>query len=245
MDTSFGSALSRRTLLRAVPGLAAVAALTPRAAGAAEPRCAPRPRPAVPLRVRGADLSFTLQEEAVGTRFSDRGVVRRVEQIFARHGATYARLRVWVNPPAGYSDQAAALTLARRARAAGLKVLLDLHYSDFWADPGNQTTPAAWAGQSLPTLAGTVRGYTRNIVAAFARAGVPVDMVQIGNEITGGMLWPNGKIYRDDGQHWAEFTTLLSAGIAGARAGNPARHPMEVMVHIDRGGDNGGSRYFY
>jgi arabinogalactan endo-1,4-beta-galactosidase len=151
------------------------------------------------------------------------------------------RLRVWNAPPAGYSTLSSALTLARRAKQAGLKVLLDLHYSDFWADPGTQATPRAWAGQSLSTLAGTVRAYTRDAVAAFAQQGSPVDMVQVGNEITNGMLFPLGQVYRSDGQHWAEFATLLKAGIAGARDANaPA-----VMVHIDRGGDNGGSRYFY
>jgi arabinogalactan endo-1,4-beta-galactosidase len=240
------SALSRRTLLRAVPGLAAAAAvapnLVPTVAAASGGRA---PRPARALRVRGADVSFTLQEEAVGARFTDGRAVRRVEDILARHGATYVRLRVWTNPPAGYSDQAAAIRLARRARRAGLKVLLDLHYSDFWADPAHQTTPAAWAGQDLATLARTVRRYTRDIVADFARCGAPVDMVQIGNEITAGMLWPLGQIYQDDRQHWPEFTTLLAAGIAGARAGNPRGHDLEVMVHIDRGGDNGGSVWFY
>jgi arabinogalactan endo-1,4-beta-galactosidase len=217
----------------------------PAAVAAAAPAGSQRPRPGAALRIRGADVSFTLQEEAVGTRFSDCGRVRRVEDILAQHGATYVRLRVWTNPPAGYSDRAAALTLARRARRAGLKVLLDLHYSDFWADPAHQTTPAAWADQDLPTLATTVRTYTRDIVAEFARHGAPVDMVQVGNEITAGMLWPLGQIYQDDRQHWPEFTTLLAAGIAGARAGNPRGHNLEVMVHIDRGGDNGGSVWFY
>jgi arabinogalactan endo-1,4-beta-galactosidase len=222
--------------------VAAVAVPTAASASAADQRAC---RAGRVLRVRGADVSFTLQEEAVGTRFSDRGAVRRVEDILARHGATYVRLRVWTNPPAGYSDRAAALTLARRARRAGLKVLLDLHYSDFWADPAHQTTPAAWAGQDLPTLARTVHDYTRGIVAEFARHGAPVDMVQVGNEITAGMLWPLGQIYQDDRQHWPEFSTLLAAGIAGARAGNPRGHDLEVMVHIDRGGDNGGSVWFY
>jgi arabinogalactan endo-1,4-beta-galactosidase len=59
------------------------------------------------------------------------------------------------------------------------------------------------------------------------------------------MLWPIGKIYQSDGAHWSEFTTLLKAGIAGAREGNPRHHPLEVMVHIDRGGDNGGSTWFF
>jgi arabinogalactan endo-1,4-beta-galactosidase len=196
------------------------------------------------LRVRGGDISFTLQEEAAGNRFSDHGKVQPVERILARHGANFVRLRIWTDPPPGYSDEAAALTLARRAKQAGLGVLLDLHYSDFWADPGHQNTPAAWQGQDLPTLAATVRDYTRKVVADFARQGTPVDMIQVGNEVTAGFLWPLGQIYQADGEHWPEFTTLLKAGIAGARAGNPGHHRLEVMVHIDRGGDNGGSRYF-
>ncbi len=194
------------------------------------------------LRIRGADISFAPQLEAAGVRFSDCGRVRPVERILADHGANYLRLRVWLAPPAGYSTEAGALALARRARRAGLRVLLDLHYSDFWADPGHQSTPTAWQGQDLPTLTQTVYRYTKRVVDDFARQGTPLDMVQVGNEITNGMLWPTGQIYQPDGQHWPEFTTLLKAGIAGVRDG--AGHP-RVMVHIDRGGDNGGSVWFY
>ena len=229
----------RRALLRAVPALGAgsvLAAATTVPAAAAGSR-APR--------LRGADLSFTLQLEAAGVRFRDRGVVRPVERILAAHGANYVRLRIWLNPPAGYSTEASALALGRRARAAGMRILLDLHYSDFWADPGHQTTPAAWQGQDLPTLAETVRRYTRTVVADFARQGTPVSMVQVGNEVTAGMLWPLGQIYQPDGAHWTEFTTLLKAGIAGVREGCGRRDPAQVMVHIDRGGDNGGSVWFY
>lgn len=226
--------LRRRTVL-AAPLAAAFGTLASRIPASA----------AVGPRVRGADISFTLQEEAARKSYRDNGSVQPIERILANHGANFVRLRVWNNPPAGYSTLTSALTLARRAQQAGLKVLLDLHYSDFWADPGKQTTPAAWAGQSLSTLAGTVQAYTRDAVAAFARQGTPVAMVQVGNEITAGMLWPAGQIYRSDGEHWAEFSTLLKAGIAGARAGNPAGNPLQIMVHIDRGGDNGGARYFY
>jgi arabinogalactan endo-1,4-beta-galactosidase len=123
------------------------------------------------LRVRGADMSFTLQEEAIGTKYSDRGKVRPVEQILAKHGANYMRLRIWTNPPPGYSTEASALTLAKRAHKAGMKILLDLHYSDFWADPGKQPIPAAWQGQDLPTLATTVRTYTRDNRARLRPAG--------------------------------------------------------------------------
>lgn len=86
-----------------------------------------------------------------------------------------------------------------------------------------------------------MRAYTRDAVAAFVRQGTPVDMVQVGNEVTNGMLFPLGQVYRSDGQHWAEFATLLKAGIAGVRdAGSAA----PIMINTDRGGDNGGSRYF-
>jgi arabinogalactan endo-1,4-beta-galactosidase len=231
--------LSRRSVL-AVPALAIAAGQV-----AAAPARAGGRRPPAALRIRGADLSFTPQLEAAGIRFTDGGVTRPVERILARHGANYVRLRVWTDPPPGYSDADSALALARRAKRAGQKVLLNLHYSDFWADPGHQTTPAAWQGQDLDTLANTVYDYTRRLIARFARHGAPVDMVQIGNEVTAGMLWPEGQIYRPDGAHFPEFCTLLRAGIEGARNGSPRHHRLDVMVHIDRGGDNGGTRWFY
>jgi arabinogalactan endo-1,4-beta-galactosidase len=250
--------LSRRSAL-ALPVLAAaagpLAASEARAGEAGHHDPAGGRRGSSALSIRGGDLSFTPQLEAAGIRFSDRGVVRPIEQILARRGATMVRLRVWTAPPPGYSDADSALAMARRVKRAGMKVLLNLHYSDFWADPGHQDTPAAWQGQDLETLAGTVYDYTRRLIARFARHGAPVDMVQVGNEVTAGMLWPEGQIYRPDGAHFPEFCTLLKAGIAGARAGhaesagvragNPRRHRLDVMVHIDRGGDNGGTRWFY
>ena len=248
MDVPALPPLSRRQVIAGLAGAPAVAMLSSMAVPtSARASVAPAARhtPSRALSIRGADLSFTLQELQAGKHFSDRGHVRPVEEILARHGANWSRLRLWVDPPAGYSDLRTTITMARRAKRAGLRVLLDLHYSDFWADPGHQTTPAAWAGQDLETLAATVRGYTRTTLRQFAEAGVPVDMVQIGNEITGGMLWPVGQLYTDDGaQHWDAFTTLLKAGIDGAREAY-GRREIPVMVHIDRGGDNGGSTWFF
>jgi arabinogalactan endo-1,4-beta-galactosidase len=203
-----------------------------------------RPRQSGP-EIRGADLSFTLQVEAAGGSFSDGGQEAAVERILADHGATHVRLRVWTDPPDGYSDLASALELASRARQAGLGLLIDPHYSDFWADPGKQPTPAAWQGQDLDTLADTVREYTRDLVTAFAEQGTPIDILQVGNEITAGMLWPTGQIYQDDGEHWPEFCTLLAAGIEGAREASQAGQPLRIMLHIDRGGNNGDCQYFY
>jgi len=198
------------------------------------------------LSVRGADLSFTPQLEAAGVRFSDKGVVQPVERIFARYGATYVRQRVWVDPPAGYSDEAAALGMALRAKQAGMNVLLDLHYSDFWADPMTQTIPASWSGQDLEALATSVHDYTRRIIATFAENGAPVDMVAIGNEISNGMLWPIGKIQKRGGAAGsAACATLLKAGIAGAREGNPNDRHLAVMIHSEHGGSNKKTRAFF
>ena len=196
------------------------------------------------LRIRGADISFALQEEAIGQRYSANSTVAPIEEILAASGANYVRLRVWVNPPPGYSDVAAALRLAARAKKAGLKLFLTLHYSDFWADSKRQEIPAAWQAHDLPTLAATVRDYTRDVLRDFARQGTPVDMVQIGNEVTHGMLWPVGQVYRDSGEDWSGFTNLLKAGIDGARAGNEPNHHLSIVIHTDRGADNDGARYF-
>jgi arabinogalactan endo-1,4-beta-galactosidase len=124
-----------------------------------------------------------------------------------------------------------------------MQVLLDLHYSDSWADKDHQTVPARWVDQDLPTLAGTVRSYTRETVATFAAQGTPVDMVQVGNEVTSGMMWPQGQVYRDGHEHWDGFVALLQAGLQGA--GEGASGPLRTLVHVDRGADNGGARYFY
>ncbi len=197
------------------------------------------------MRVRGADLSFTLLEEGVGNRTSDNGVEEPVERIIVRYGANYVRLRVWVNPVSGWCDLGSALVLARRAHDAGMRLLVNLHYSDTWADPVNQSIPAAWRGQSLNTLAESLGNYTRDVVVAFAEQGTPVSMLQVGNEVVDGFLWPLARIGRVGGESWSEFTTLLRAGIIGARAGMPEGQKLTIMIHIDRGGDNAGARHFY
>ncbi len=140
------------------------------------------------LRLRGADLSFTLQGERAGIVTYDAGAAAPPERVLAAHGANVVRLRVWVNPPDGYSDEASLLALARRAKEAGLQIVVDLHYSDFWADHRSQPVPAAWAGQDLTTLAASVQRYTHRVVAALSAQGTPPAVVQIGNEVTSGLL---------------------------------------------------------
>ncbi len=194
---------------------------------------------------RGADLSFEPQEEAAGAHFTDAGAPGSPLSILNDHGLNYVRLRLWVNPPAGYSDLASDLKMARRIEAAGDKLYLDIHYSDFWADPQHQDIPAAWQGQDLPQLTDTVRTYTQRVIKAFAAQHTPVDMVSIGNEIRNGILWPVGQVDWTADTGWDNLTTLLKAGVAGARQANPAGHKLLVMLHFDEGGNNADSVRFY
>jgi arabinogalactan endo-1,4-beta-galactosidase len=202
-------------------------------------------QPATAIRQRGADLSFQSQEEAAGARFTDNGKPGSALSILNDHGLNYVRLRLWVNPPAGYSDLASDLRMARRITAAGDKLYLDIHYSDFWADPQKQNIPAVWQGQDLGQLSATVRQYTKSVIGRFAAQGTPVDMVSIGNEIRNGMLWPVGRIDWTADTGWSNLTTLLKAGVAGARAANRSGHKLLVMLHFDQGGDNAQSRTFF
>ena len=194
---------------------------------------------------RGADLSFTPQELAAGATFSYDGRQGSPVEIMRAAGANYVRMRLWVNPPAGYSDLASDLALARQVRAAGMKVYLDIMYSDFWADPQHQNIPAAWQGQDLAQLTTTVQSYTQQVLSAFARQGTPVDMVSIGNEIRNGILWPIGEINYTTNTGWSNLAQLLKAGVAGAQAGNPAGHKLLVMMHYDQGGNSALSMAFF
>ena len=194
----------------------------------------------------GADLSFTPQELAAGAKFTDRGQQQSPVTIMKENGANYVRMRLWVNPPPGYSDLASDLALARSVHAAGMKIYLDIMYSDFWADPQHQVIPASWAGQDLTQLTATVQSYTQQVISAFGKQGTPVDMVSIGNEIRNGILWPVGQV--NDPSVPADYdnlATLLKAGVAGAQAGDPHGHQLLIMMHYDQGGNNTLSQAFY
>ena len=122
-----------------------------------------------------------------------------------------------------------------------MRILLDPHYSDFWADPQKQPIPASWP-QDLPSLATKVHDYTRDALDALAAQGTPAQMLQLGNEIRNGILWPTGQLDGSADQ-WDRLGTLLRAAAAGAR---DARGPTpRLVVHYDQGGDNAGSRWFY
>ncbi|WP_078900620.1 glycoside hydrolase family 53 protein [Streptomyces sp. SBT349] len=222
--------MHRRTLLRA--GTAALAA--PVAWGALTPGTAS----AVPLAIQGVDLSSVLKGEDHGAvfRYAD-GTVGDPLAILRDGGANWVRLKVWVDSPDGYHGLPQLLTMARRAAALNMRLLVDFHYSDSWADPGQQNKPASWANLPFDQLERALYDHTFATLDGLRAQGTPAAMAQIGNEINGGMLWPDGS--SDD---WDALARLLIAGSHAARDASPGT---EVALHLAEGGDNGGTVWWF
>lgn len=193
----------------------------------------------------GADVSFLGKCEQDGVVFKEDGQPKDVLAILREHHYNWVRLRLFHDPAANPTklpnNLDYTLALARRAKALGFHVLLDLHYSDTWADPGKQFTPAAWSRLNHRKLGREVYRYTQQTIAAFASQGVIPDMVQIGNEVTHGMLWPDGKLP----ENWNHFADLVKAGIRGVQAGRGSAPMPRIMIHIERSGDYAAAVDFY
>lgn len=188
----------------------------------------------------GADLSFLKQAETNGVEFKDNGQAKPGLEIFKNHGYNWIRLRLFHTPTRLPNDLDYTIALAKEARAMGYKFLLDFHYSDTWADPGKQYTPKAWEDKSHEELVEAVFDYTRDSIVAFRDANTMPEMVQIGNEIINGMLWPDGKIP----DNWDNFADLVKAGIRGVKAAAGDDVPA-IMIHIDQGGNKERTQYFF
>jgi arabinogalactan endo-1,4-beta-galactosidase len=189
----------------------------------------------------GADLSFLKQVEDRGTLFKENGQAKPGLQIFQDHGYNWIRLRLFHTPTNLPNNLEYTITSAKAARKLGFKFLLNYHYSDTWADPGKQFLPRAWQGKSHKELLQAVHDYTRDTIVAFRDAGVMPDMVQIGNEVIAGMLWPDGKL---PGK-WDNFADLVKAGIKGVESGRGTNARPRIMIHIDRGGDQPRTGWFF
>lgn len=189
---------------------------------------------ATPLAIVGADVSSLAAVEHAGGVFSDALGTADALTILKRNGVTHVRLRLFHAPDTTterVNSLAYDLALARRARQQGLQVILDIHYSDDWADPGHQATPAAWIALGEQSLRDSVFAYTRDVVAAFRAAGATPDIIQLGNEVNGGMLWPSGHADKLDSE-WAKFAALLTAGRDGARAALAGVSSVRFMHHV-------------
>lgn len=189
----------------------------------------------------GADLSFLKQAEDRGTVFKDSNEVKPGLQIFKDHGYNWIRLRLFHTPTYLPNNLEYTIALAQEAKALGYKFLLNYHYSDTWADPGKQYIPEAWEDMTHEELVQAVFEYTRDTIIAFRQAGVMPDMVQPGNEIINGMLWPDGKLP----QNWDNLAELLEAGINGIDAGRGRDQRPLIMIHIDRGADIERTKSFF
>jgi arabinogalactan endo-1,4-beta-galactosidase len=189
----------------------------------------------------GADLSFLKNAEDRGFRFKENDTVVPGLHIFKEHGYNWIRLRLFHTPTSLPNNLEYTIAEAKAAKAYGFKFLLDYHYSDTWADPGKQYTPDAWKGMSHNQLVKAVADYTRETMNAFREAGAMPDMVQIGNEVINGMLWPDGIIPAN----WDNFADLLKAGIEGVNAGCDIMSRPGIMIHIDQGGNKDRTMYFF
>lgn len=190
----------------------------------------------------GADLSFLkFAEEEEGIAFRDGGVVKPGLEIFRDHGYDWIRLRLFHSPDRLPNDLAYTIALAREAKAMGYRFLLDYHYADHWADPGQQWMPAAWEDEPMDVLVDSVFRYTKATIEAFREAGAMPEMVQIGNEVRNGMMWPLGRLP----EHWDNFARLFKAGVDGVDAGRGQAPRPLIMLHYDNGADAAGARAFY
>ena len=189
-------------------------------------------------KMMGADISFLPELEARGIKFSDKGVEKDAIQILKDHGFNYVRLRIFnepandsgYSPKRGFCDLEHTKQMAKRVKAAGMKLLLDFHYSDYWADPGKQYKPASWKGLSFSALKKALYDYTKKVMQELKDQGTVPDMVQVGNEINHGIVWPEGSVNNPDG-----LAQLLNAGTAAVKSVDPG---VVMMLHVALGGQN-------
>ena len=192
--------------------------------------------------VKGADVSWLPEMEATGyTFYNAAGKAQDCLQILKDHGVNTIRLRVFVHPSddprSGHCSPDEMVTLAARAQKSGFRLLIDFHYSDSWADPKTQTKPAAWADHDFPQLLEDVYDHTFQVLKALSDHGITPEWVQIGNEITHGMLWPDGST-----KNWPQLARLINRGEEAVKAINPG---IKVVVHLDLGGDPKGANAWF
>ena len=191
---------------------------------------------------KGADVSWLPQMEATGYRFYDTdGKEKDCLQLLKERGMNTIRLRVFVNPSqdkaSGHCSKEETVAMALRAQKAKMRIMIDFHYSDTWADPAKQAKPAAWANLSFDALQNKVYEHTFNVLTALKKAGVTPEWLQEGNEIPGGMLWPDGST-----NNWAQLAQLLNKGYEATKAVNAK---IKVIVHVDEGNNNEKFRCFF
>lgn len=191
---------------------------------------------------KGGDISWLPQMEASGFKFYDsNGVAQDCFKILKDHGFNTIRLRTWVNPSdnktSGHCSKDETVALALRAKKWGMRIMINFHYSDTWADPGKQGKPKAWQGHDFKTLQNDVYDYTLDVMNTLKRKGIYPEWVQVGNEIPSGMIYPEGST-----DNWVQLAMLINKGYDAVKAVSPNS---KVILHIDQGNNNGRFRYWF
>lgn len=188
---------------------------------------------------KGADVSWLTEMEKEGRKFYDADA-REYEcmELLRTLGMNAIRLRVWVNPTNGWCNKSDLLVKALRAHRLGFRLMIDFHYSDWWADPGQQNKPAAWKDLSFDQLKDAVAQHTREVLSTLKGNGINPEWVQVGNETGNGMLWEDGKA----STHMANYTALNNAGYEAVKEVFPNA---KVIVHLQNGNDNGLFRWLF
>ena len=188
--------------------------------------------------VKGVDLSTLIELEKCGAKYYDNGKEEDVLSILKKYDADTVRIRVWNDPyaedgtpyGAGTNDVPTSIEIGKRVTEAGYGVLLNLHYSDFWADPGKQYKPKAWAEYGVEEIEKAIYDFTLETVQKFLDAGVKITMIQVGNELSNGLCWPEGKVPNYD-----NIAKFVSSGIRACRKIDAS---IPLMIHLDNGGNN-------
>ncbi len=187
----------------------------------------------------GADVSWITQMEASGKKFyNNTGTQMECMTLLKSLGINSIRLRVWVNPTGGWNNAADVLVKAKRANDLGLRLMIDFHYSDTWADPGKQTKPAAWTSLSFANLKTAVATHTSEVLTLFKDNGITPEWVQVGNETSNGMLWETGKA----SVSMSNYAALTTSGYDAVKSVFPNA---KVIVHINNGWDNSLFRWIF
>jgi arabinogalactan endo-1,4-beta-galactosidase len=199
----------------------------------------PGPPPGPANFAKGADISWVTEMEAAGRKFyTSAGQEKECMDLVKSLGMNTIRLRVWVNPAAIYNATADVVAKAVRAKNLGMRIMIDFHYSDTWADPGHQNKPAAWAAQDLATLKTSLATHTTAVLTELKNNNVTPEWVQVGNETNDGMLWPEGRA----STNMANFAQLVNAGYDAVKVVFPSA---KVIVHVSNGFDNSLFRWLF
>ena len=193
--------------------------------------------------ILGIDVSTYLEELEHGAKFYRGDAEIDPLDAFVDNGVNYMRIRIWNDPKssdgapylAGSCDAENYVKLAKLAKSKGYKLLMDLHYSDFWADPGKQYIPKAWANYGIDEMVEAVYTFTKDCLEKSVREGAAPDLIQVGNEITNGILWPVGKLEIDGKRgNYDNFCRLIDAGCRACREVLPLA---KIMLHLERSHD--------